>query len=339
MKLPVRDIKKIAVFRALQLGDLLCAIPAVRALRKAYPDASITLLGLPWAEALLTRFPGYFDAFLHFPGYPGLPEQPYNEVIFNQFTEKMQEEKFDLLIQLQGNGTVVNRMLPSLGARYLAGFYNEESFVPSDLFMPYPEHLPEPLRHLRLMEYLGIPADGTELEFPLYPEDEAAADHLFLPVEPGRYVIIHPGSRGSWRQWPPQYFALMADYCIEKGYTALITGTDAEKDITTEVTKCMRHPSIDLTGKTNLGAAGVLIRNAFMLISNCTGVSHIASATRTPSVVISMDGEPERWAPLNKNLHKVIDWTKHPGLDQVLDAVNTLIHRNNKQKKLSLDRM
>ena len=54
-----------------------------------------------------------------------------------------------------------------------------------------------------------------------------------------------------------------------------------------------------------------------MLIANCTGVSHIASALKTPSVIISMDGEPERWAPLDKQLHYVIDWTKDPHFDKV----------------------
>jgi len=79
----------------------------------------------------------------------------------------------------------------------------------------------------------------------------------------------------------------------------------------------MRYPAIDLTGKTNLGAVAALIQNAFMLIANCTGVSHIASAVKTPSIIISMDGEPGRWLPLNKQLHHSIDWTKDAHFDKV----------------------
>src|SRR4051794_35124743 len=94
---------KIAILRALQLGDLLCVVPAIRSLRAAYPFAEITLLGLPWAESFVKRFNQYFDRFIHFPGYPGLPEQPSSAEAWKKFAEKIEEEQFDLLIQMQGN--------------------------------------------------------------------------------------------------------------------------------------------------------------------------------------------------------------------------------------------
>src|SRR5947208_15090197 len=105
------EIKKIAVFRALQLGDMICIIPAMRALRTAYPDAEITLLGLPWAAGFVNRFSKYFDHFIYFPGYPGLPEQPYDEIAFEAFLHRVQDEQFDLVLQMQGNGTVVNQLM------------------------------------------------------------------------------------------------------------------------------------------------------------------------------------------------------------------------------------
>jgi ADP-heptose:LPS heptosyltransferase len=86
----------------------------------------------------------------------------------------------------------------------------------------------------------------------------------------------------------------------------------------------MHHLPVDITGKTTLGAMAILIKNAFALISNCTGISHLADAFDTPSVIISMDGEPERWAPINKNMHRVIDATKDPHFETVLLQTNTL---------------
>ncbi len=320
-------IHNIAVFRALQLGDMLCAIPAIRALRHAYPEAKITLLSLPWAASLLKRFPAYFDAFIHFPGYPGLPEQPFDETAWLQFREQVREQSFDLLLQMQGNGTVVNPMLQTLGARQLAGFHNNDSRMHSPLFMEYPLHIPEIKRHLQLMQHLGIPEQGMQLEFPVLPSDRIETEQLLLPVYDKSYVVIHPGSRGAWRQWPPQYFAAIADYFTEQGYTIVLTGTKDEADITGEVIKCVHHPVIDLTGKTSLVAVGLLIRNAFMLVANCTGVSHIAAATETPSIIVSMDGEPERWGPLNKDIHTTIDWTQHPHFETVFDAAVELSNR------------
>ena len=319
------NIKKIAVFRALQLGDMLCAIPAIRALRHQYPSAKITLLGLPWTENFVARFKDYFDKFIHFPGYPGLPEQGFDDSAFEDFIKQVRKEKFDLLLQMQGNGTIVNPLMFEFGARYVAGFYNDESFVDSPFFMQYPNHGPEIKRHLSLMQHLQIPPQGEHLEFPLTKQDEKDFADLLLPIYAKNYICIHPGSRGRWRQWPPQFFALIADFCIEQGFSAVITGTKEESDITTEVIKCMHHVPIDLTGKTSLGALAVLIKNSFAVVSNCTGVSHLADAFDTPSVVISMDGEPERWAPLNRKLHRVIDWTKNPHFETVLLETDTLI--------------
>jgi ADP-heptose:LPS heptosyltransferase len=87
----------------------------------------------------------------------------------------------------------------------------------------------------------------------------------------------------------------------------------------------MKQPAINLAGKTSLGAIGILIKNAYALISNCTGVSHIAAAFQTPSIVISMDGEPERWGPINKDIHRTINWLAEPDLDRVHVAARRLL--------------
>ncbi|QHS58009.1 glycosyltransferase family 9 protein [Mucilaginibacter sp. 14171R-50] len=313
MKLPASQIRKITIFRALQLGDMLCAIPAVRALRYAYPDAEITLIGLPWARSLTERFSNYFDKFISFPGYPGLPEQELNPAAFIAFLDDVQKIQFDLALQMQGNGSVINPMVELFGAAFTAGYSTEGHYAPDNgLFMPYPDHGHEIDRHLALMDFLGIPLQGNDMEYPLTTNDYDSLDQLNLGIEPKNYVCIHPGSRGAWRQWPVKYFAALADYCIEQGYKAVLTGTRDESDIVDSVISHMRYEPINTAGKTSMGAVGALIENAAMLISNCTGVSHIASAFKTPSIVISMDGEPQRWGPLDTRVHRTINWLQTP---------------------------
>jgi len=326
MKLPSSQIKKIAIFRALQLGDMLCVIPAIRALRYAYPDAEITLIGLPWAKSLTERFPQYLDDFIVFPGYPGLPEQKLNPRVFTTFLANVQNREFDLVIQMQGNGSVINPMVELFGAKHTSGYAKEGHYAPDNgLFMSYPDFGHEIDRHIMLMGFLGIESKGNELEYPLTTNDYNALDELNLDIEPKRYVCIHPGSRGTWRQWPVQYFAALADYCIEQGYKVVLTGTKEESEIIDTVISHMRYAPINTAGKTSMGAVGALIQNAAMLISNCTGVSHIASAFKTPSIVISMDGEPQRWGPLDKRVHRTINWLQSPDFHQVFRETIELV--------------
>jgi ADP-heptose:LPS heptosyltransferase len=325
MKFPANEIKRIGVFRALQLGDLLCSIPAIRALRNAYPEAEITLLGLPWAKSLLSRFPDYFDAFMHFAGYPGLPEQKFDPRRFADFLHEMLDKKFDLVLQMQGNGSIVNPMIELFGSRHTAGFFLKNDYCPNrQSYLEYPEGYHEVERHLQLVEYLGIDSCGTQLEFPLYESDHEALRKSGLVFSPKEYVCVHPGSRGVYRQWPPEYFAALADYCVEQNLKVVLTGTSDELSIVEEVIQNMEYEPVVAAGKTSIGAAAALIENAFALISNCTGVSHIAAALETPSIVISMDGEPDRWGPMNKQLHRTIDWTQAPEFNIVLNELKHL---------------
>ncbi|HEY8917672.1 MAG TPA: glycosyltransferase family 9 protein [Chitinophaga sp.] len=318
-------MRKIAVFRALQLGDMLCAIPAIRSLRIAHPKAHITLLGLPWAKDLVQRFNQYFDAFIPFPGFPGLPEQEVDVRQLPAFFTAMQQQEFSLVLQMQGNGCIVNPMAALMGARHTAGFWRKEDYCPDpDHYLEYPDHVPEVIRHLMLMEHLGIKPQGEQLEFPLTPQDQKdlQAAHLKLKYP---YVCVHPGSRGAWRQWPPAAFAVVADKIAEMGYQVVLTGTADEQPLVGAVADHMQNPSLNAAGKTNLGAMGVLLKGAAMLLANCTGVAHMADALQTPSVIISMDGEAPRWAALDTELHRTFDWTKEQDIAAVTTAAQSLL--------------
>lgn len=319
---------KIAVFRALQIGDLLCAIPAIRAIKSSFPESNITLIGLPWAANFVKRFSNYFSSFMLFPGYPGLPEQPFDYQKFSTFLKEANYHQFDLLMQMQGNGSIVNPLMAMLGASEVAGFKEPLGYAPdNNLFLEYPDHLHEIERHLALVQHLGVPSKGTFLEFPVM--DEEKLEFEILNAELGlrlkQYVIIHPGARDNKRWWSPEKFAKAADYMHEKGYTILLTGTEIESLTVNQVASLMKAPSINLCGKTNLGVLAELIRHAKLLLSNDTGVSHIAAAMRTPSVVIFLTSDPARWAPLDKNLHRVILPAESENLGFVIESMEKAI--------------
>lgn len=323
-----RDFKKIAVFRALHLGDLLCTTPAFRALRQHYPDAHISLIGLPWASAFQSRFAKYIDELILFPGYPGLPEQIPDEEQFPVFMENMRRRQFDLLLQMQGNGTIVNELLSGMKAGFTAGFRPDGDYADdNNLFIHYPETLHEIDRHLALLQQLGITTPNRMIEFPVTDKDQDEYNKLHIPYGEKRFIVVHPGSKGSWRRWPAPYFAALADYVADTGFKVIITGVAGEEDIVQEVISYMRYPAVNLCGKTSLGSMAVLLQKSRLLISNCTGVAHIASALQTPSIVISMDGEPHRWGALDDILHYTHDWTTSKNYDRILHKTDSLLLR------------
>jgi ADP-heptose:LPS heptosyltransferase len=218
--------RRVAVFRALQLGDMLCAVPALRALRAALPEAEIVLVGLPWAREFADRYRRYLDGFKAFPGYPGLPERAPVIDGIPAFLAAMQTERFDLAIQLHGSGRLTNPLTLLFGARHTAGFFPAGATCADvDWFAPWPDQGLEIHRLLGLMEFLGAPACGDELEFPLGDGDMAAL--WTVPetrrLEPGRYVCVHPGASCATRRWPAERFAAVARRLAHNGVSVVLT--------------------------------------------------------------------------------------------------------------------
>jgi ADP-heptose:LPS heptosyltransferase len=109
----------------------------------------------------------------------------------------------------------------------------------------------------------------------------------------------------------PERFAAVADRLADNGYTVVLTGTADEADVVAQVEAAMTAPAVNLAGRTDLWSLGALIECAQLLVSNDTGVSHIAAALRTRSVVVSSGADVARWAPLDHDLHRVV-WRDVP---------------------------
>jgi ADP-heptose:LPS heptosyltransferase len=301
--------QRVLLFRALQLGDLLCAVPALRSLRRALPYAHIALLSLPWARDFVDRYSAYLDEFIEFPGFPGLPERQVDTTAIPSFLDRMREKRFDLTIQMHGSGGIVNVLLAQFGAKAEAGYCESAEGCPDPArFLPYPHGIHEVHRHLRLVEFLGASSKGDDLEFPLRDRDyeELARVPESASLRGGQYVCLHAGARFLTRRYPVSRLAEVGDYFAMQGYTVVLTGSSSERELTQFVASAMRFPSINLAGLTTLGAAAALVAGACIVITNDTGMSHLAAAVRVPSVVIVLSSDAARWAPLNKRLHPTI---------------------------------
>jgi ADP-heptose:LPS heptosyltransferase len=319
--------RRVAILRALKLGDLLCAVPALRAFRMAWPEAEILLIGLPWAQTFAERYREYIDGFRVFPGYPGLPEREPDIAGIPLFVQEMQTERFDLAIQLHGSGSFVNSLIVLFGARRSAGFYLPGDYCPdAELFCPWPEHGREVRRLLRLVEFLGLAAHDDRLEFPLRAEDFLALEALegANELQPGGYVCLHPGASVPERRWPVQWFAAIGEALARRGLGLVLTGTASEGELTVAVAREMNAPVLDLAGRTDLGSLAALLSRSRLLVCNDTSVSHLADALGVPSIVLSTGDNPERWGPADRRIHSVFTNSETVHLTEVVAQAESL---------------
>lgn len=305
----MNGVVRIAVVRALHgLGDMLCAVPAIRALRAAHPAARIELIGLPSCRWMLDRFDGLLDTLVPFPGFPGIPEWPQSAKGLERFVTATRAQPFDLAIQMHGSGRFSNAFTSMLGAHETAGFYDSaRTDRGGPAFFPYPDQGSEVHRCLYLTAALECPSDDDRLAFPVIDADrDQLRRNAELALLGGPFVCIHAGARDAARRWPPERFAAVGDALAARGFRIVLTGTSTERETADAVAAAMRAQPINAAGETTLGGLAALLERASLLVSNDTGVSHLAAALRTPSVVVFLASDPDRWAPLDLDRHRAL---------------------------------
>ena len=323
----IHRIKRIIIVRALPgLGDLLCCVPALRSLRAAFPSAQIDFVGLHSSRWFAERFNGLIDGWIDFPGYPGIPEgwSASTVQMLPHFFAAMQSHPYELALQMHGSGDYINPFTLSLGAKTTAGFYLPGEFCPDpNYFLPYPDSKSEIWRLLKLAAFLGVPLQNDELSFPVDQSDRKSCVQLMEAkgLKPNRFVCIHAGASIAARQWSASGFAQVADWLSDRSYPVVLTGTAAEKPIAKAICDQMKaaQPPVDLTGETPLGVVAALLQQTALVVCNDTGISHLAAALKTPSVVVFNGAEVDRWAPLNRQRHRIVD--REQIKDNVVQAV------------------
>jgi ADP-heptose:LPS heptosyltransferase len=288
----VGDVRKIAVLRPGAVGDFVFALPALHALKQAYPEAELVLVGKAWQRAFLHGRPGPVDRVVEVPPVPGVsvpvsaPAAREDEI--EGFVHAMRTERFDLALQMVGGGRYSNPFLLRFGARVTAGACAPGVALP-DRWLPFRE---PSQRRLALLEIAGLagadcrlpPAAQPELALTAADRDEAAA---VVPVLSGeRLVVLQPGSTDPRRRWPASMFAALGDRLVQDGVRVAINGAPDEADLVHAVAASMHAPAIALAGRLSLGGLCGLLARAALLVSNDTGPLHLGLALGVPSVGI-----------------------------------------------------
>jgi ADP-heptose:LPS heptosyltransferase len=277
----------VLALRALGLGDLLTAVPALRGLASAYP-AHRCILAAPAQLAPLAGLIGWEVA-------PAGELEPLPESLYGA----------DVAANLHGRGPQSHRLLAA--ARPARAIWFEHREVPESAGSPAwlaGEH--EVGRWCRLLIESGIPADTGDLR--LDPPPGAPP-----PGTPGA-TLIHPGAASAARRWPAENFAAVARAEAGAGRRVVVTGSRAELPLALEVAgRAGLSSRVVLAGETDLTDLARAVAAAGRVVCGDTGIAHLATAFRTPSVLVFGPTSPAEWGPPpDAGRHRVL-WAGRTG--------------------------
>jgi len=282
-----RERPLVVTLRALGLGDLLTAVPALRAIRRAFPHHHHVLLTAPELEPIVAAT-GAVDDVLP---VRGLGDRSWPAAVSSP----------EVAVNLHGRGPQSHRLLLDLGPAELVAFAHEEIDA-SAAGPPWEPDAHEVHRWCRLLDRFGIRADPFDLAL--------ATPH---PSERGPVTVIHPGAASRSRRWPVERFAAVARAEHARGHPVVVTGTAQESALVAAVVTGARLPASAARSGTSLPELMEVIASAGRLVCGDTGVAHLATAYATPSVVLFGPVPPQQWGPPPHAPQHVALWTGRVG--------------------------
>ncbi|MEV5434206.1 glycosyltransferase family 9 protein [Streptomyces sp. NPDC052701] len=275
---------RLLVLRALGLGDLLAGVPALRALRRGFPEHELVLAApaelAPAAAAtaavdrlLPASAPG--RAVPESLGWTGPPP--------------------DVAVDLHGNGPPSHRLLMRLRPLRLLAFAHPGT--PEIDGPPWDAREHERDRWCRLLQAYGIDADPNDLRL---PRPSAASP------APGA-VVLHPGAGAPARCWPVERYAAVAAGLRARGLRVVVTGGAREDDLVAGLARRAGLPGTDVFGGgLPFDRLSALVAGARAVVSGDTGIAHLAFAHATPSVTLFGPVAPSRWGPPPHPRHRAL---------------------------------
>lgn len=286
-------------------------MPALRALRRwahaEHPDAEV-VLACPHALTPLVDLAG-----LHLPGRGRAPlvdrvldvdAKDASGLLALDAAWRASYDRPPLTaVNLHGSGPASHRVLTALRPEHVAAFDCPEAGVAGPPWHGADGEEHEVHRWCRLVESaLAVSADPADLL--LEPPARRAGPTSLVAAGA---VVVHPGAAHPSRRWPTDRWAAVARAVAQAGHRVVITGGTAELPLAREVCRLAGlPPQTVLAGRTDLAELAALVADARLVVCGDTGTAHLASAFRTPSVVLFGPVPPARWGPPQDGPHTVL---------------------------------
>ncbi|GAB2689744.1 glycosyltransferase family 9 protein [Thalassiella azotivora] len=299
------DRPVVLVLRALGLGDLLTAVPALRGVRRAWPGHHV-VLACPRPLGDLLRRRGLVDEVLDVTGVRTLPRALPPLVRPDGSLRPV-----DVAVNLHGRGPQSHRLVAGTGAPRVVAFHQPAAGHHDGPAWRDDEH--EVDRWCRLLEWAGGPCGREDLRLPVDP----------APVTHRGAVVVHPGAAAGSRRWPVERWEQVVRALVDAGHPVVCTGSGAQ-----EAAACAALTAAgasDLCDRLDLEGLLGVVGSAALVLCGDTGVAHVATATGTPSVVLFGPVSPALWGPaVDPHRHTVL-WggdTDAGSLDGGLDGLD-----------------
>ncbi len=281
-------MKSIVAIQLKRIGDLILTLPALEALRKAYPAARITLV-IDGGTAELAPAIRCVDRVLVYKKN-SLNPGTFFRLIF---------ARHDAVLDF--TGTDRSALLTSLtrATRRVAFQWAEKNSLRS---RSYTQFIESPVREKHTIDHYldllaGVDVTPTPAELHLYLPDSARS--LVLDSS---YIVMHAGAARAEKYWQPERWAAVIDHCQNemKLPCVLIGGhSEMEQQAIREIREKTRSSFIDMSGKLSLLESAAWIKNAKLFIGIDSGPSHLAAASRTPQITLFGPTNPFHWRALH----------------------------------------
>ncbi|RMD97894.1 MAG: glycosyltransferase family 9 protein [Calditrichaeota bacterium] len=296
--------KRILLIRTDRLGDVILSTPVAVFLKKRFPSCRITFLVSQNNLPVVRACPAIDHAFAveNFL-------KPNGKLDLRRFVHALREKNFDVVLHLHPRfDLALAAYLARIPVRAGTGYrFYSMLFNARQNEHRKTAQFHEAEYNLRLLQPLGFKDAAVEfsLEFDEAAQQQARAllqeQHVSLSRP---LVVVHPGSGGSSRDWPPGAFAQLADRLMqERGVEVVVTGSVQDGPVLEAFYAHSQMKPPSLAGRLSLETLGALLQLADVFVGNSTGPLHLAVAVGTEVVSFYPPiraCRPERWGPYGR---------------------------------------